>query len=57
MIVYQDRTYCVSNDCCNDRCVVRLTDDIVEKAAIFGLPVSIADESKNCNCYIKKTDI
>jgi len=57
MIVYKDKTYCISEDCGNEKCEFRLTDDIVETAATFGLPVSISNESKICNCYIKKTDI
>ena len=57
MIVFMDKTYCTCDHCGNEKCDIRLTDDIVERAATFGLPVSIADESKSCSCYVKKTDL
>ena len=57
MIVFMDKTYCTCDHCGNEKCNIRLTDDIVERAATFGLPVSIADESKSCSCYVKKTEL
>lgn len=57
MLVYRDTTYCANDNCGNKDCEFRLTDEIVDKAVTFGLPVSIADESENCNCYINKTEI
>ena len=55
MICYRDKTYCVSKDCVNQSCKRRMTDEIQEKAAAFGLPVSLTDESKICRYYVTKT--
>ena len=57
MICFMDKTYCICQDCGNDKCDTRLTDDVAERAATFGLPVSVNDESQTCRCYIKKTDL
>lgn len=55
MICYRDTTYCVSKDCVNKSCKRRMTDEIHEKAAKCGLPVSVTDESKTCTYYVTKT--
>ena len=57
MLCFMDKTYCICQDCGNDKCDSRLTDEVAERAATFGLPVSVNDESKTCRCYVKKTDL
>ena len=55
MICYKDTTYCVSKDCVNQSCKRRMTDDIQDKAARIGLPVSLSNETETCRYYVTKT--
>jgi hypothetical protein len=50
MLCYKDKTYCVAA-CKNDRCTIRLTDQIRKEAESFGIPLSMADFSKGCYDY------
>lgn len=54
MICYKDTTYCVSKDCVNRNCKIRMTDEIQEKAMKLCIPVSLSDETKTCRYYVGK---
>ena len=54
MICYKDTTYCVSKDCVNKSCKIRMTDEIQNKANKLCIPVSVADETKTCSYYVNR---
>ena len=55
MICYKDTTFCVSKDCVNQSCKIRMTDEIQEKASKLYIPVSVSDETKTCRYYVNRT--
>lgn len=50
MIVYKDRTFCLS-DCTNSECSKYFDAGVNKDAQDAGLPVSLADLSKTCTSY------
>ena len=57
MICYKDKTYCVSRDCVNKSCQIKLTDEIQEKANKLCIPVSVSDETKVCRYYVSRSKV
>lgn len=51
MIVFNDVTYCVSEDCANKNCRRRLDADVQACAARAGLPLSLSDFGPVCKDY------
>lgn len=48
MICYRDRCYCSREDCTNELCTCRLTEQVKQDAERVGLPIDVADL---CNGY------
>lgn len=51
MIVYDDMTFCVREDCVNDKCSRLLTQEVRDRAADVGLPLSVSDFGPVCKDY------
>ena len=56
MIVYRDMTFCVREDCMNDKCRRLLTDGVRNRAVAAGLPLSLSDFGPVCKDYRKKDE-
>lgn len=56
MIVFNDITYCVSEDCVNVKCRRRLDADVQACAARVGLPLSLSDFGPVCKDYRRKDE-
>ena len=54
MIVYEDMTFCIREDCTNDKCRRLLTQEVLDRAAAAGLPLSVSDFGPVCKEYRKK---
>jgi hypothetical protein len=50
MICYRDRSYCDS-DCRNTTCDRFVSQQLINDANAFGLPLALTDYSKNCPGY------
>ena len=54
MIVYDDITFCVREDCANKNCRRLLTQEVRDRAADAGLPLSVSDFGPVCKDYERK---
>lgn len=51
MLCYRDMTFCKS-DCTNKQCPRFVTQAVRERADFAGLPLALADMSKDCKEYL-----
>ena len=54
-LCYKDRSYC-SSDCVNKKCSRYISEELVNEAYKFGLPIASIDMSKTCGDYIARKD-
>jgi hypothetical protein len=50
-MVYKDKTYCSNDKCPVGKCFRKMTKEEKQGAIDVGLPISMADFSKQCELY------